>query len=110
MGAIFKTSFRFKLQEVFYCKKTKRRRAKDRGLAKIRSELDVANFIRFHLTTRSLIKQLFTAEKMKAARDHKSHLESDQSPASDESSNIEPDSINEEVKAAPNKNNKVTPI
>jgi hypothetical protein len=47
--------------------------------------LDVANFIRFHLQTRNLLKQLFNAEKRKAAKDLKSHLESDRIPDSDES-------------------------
>jgi len=56
---------------------------------KISKELDVANFIRFHLGTRTLLKQLFSAEKRKAARVFQRHLESDQSPDSDIS--VEPE-------------------
>ena len=59
-------------------------------MEKISDELDVVNFIRFHLQTRSLLKQLFSAEKRKEARDLKSHFNI-QSPASEESSNMEPD-------------------
>ena len=79
------------MRDIFPCNKTKRKRAMERGLAKIDDELEVTNFIRFNLQTRSLLKQLFTAEKRKAARDLKFHLDSEQSPASDESGNIEPD-------------------
>ncbi len=56
---------------------------------KISKELDVANFIKFHLGTRTLLKQLFSREKRKAARVFQRHLESDQSPDSDIS--IEPE-------------------
>jgi hypothetical protein len=91
MSGVFKTAFKFRLRDAFLCNKTKRRKAIDRGLGKIDDELDVVNFIRFHLQTRSLLKQLFSAEKRKAARDFKSHLNSEQSPASEESSNLEPD-------------------
>jgi hypothetical protein len=47
--------------------------------------LDVASFIRFHLQTRNLLKQLFKAEERKAAKDLKYHLDSDKLPDSDES-------------------------
>ncbi len=49
----------------------------NRGLGRIDYELDVVNFIRFQLQTHSLLKQLFTADKRKAASDLKSHLNSD---------------------------------
>ena len=75
----------------FPCNNTDRRRAINRGIAKIGDELDVANVIRFRLQSHRLFKQLFTTEKRKAAMDLKSHLNSDQSPASDESENKEPD-------------------
>ena len=69
------------------------KRVKDRGLKGLRvidDKLDVANFIRFHLQTRGLLKQLFTAEKRKAAKNLLSHLHSDQA-ASVGSSDIESD-------------------
>jgi hypothetical protein len=74
---VYKTAFTFNLRDASPCSKTKQKRAEERGLAKIDYELDVANFIRFHLQTRSLLKQLFNAEKRKAANDFKHHLESD---------------------------------
>ncbi len=89
--AVFRTAFKFNLRDLFPCNKTKTRRAIDRGLAKIDDELDVANVIRLHLQSRWFFKQLFTKEKRKAARDLKSHLDTEQSPASDESGNNEPD-------------------
>ena len=63
----------------------------EKGLRKIDYDLDVVNFIRFQLQTRSLLKQLFTTEQRKTAKDLKSHFDSDPSDASDESDNIDPD-------------------
>ncbi len=91
MRRVYKIAFKFRLRDAFYCNKTKRKITLDRGLGKIDYELDVVNFIRFQLQTRSLLKQLFTAEKRKAARDLKSHLDCDQPSASDDSGNMEPD-------------------
>ena len=78
VSAVFRTRFKFNLRDLLPCNKSKLRRAIDRGLAKIDEELDVANVIRFHLQSRRLFKQLFSAEKRKAARDLKFYLVSDQ--------------------------------
>ena len=91
MTGVFKIAFKFKLGELPSCNKTKRKKAMEKGLRKIDGELDVVNFIRFQLQTRSLLKQLFTTENRKSAKDLKSHLYSDPSHASDESGNIDPD-------------------
>jgi hypothetical protein len=88
---VFKIAFKFELKDASWCNKTKRKIAIDRGLRKIDYELDVVNFIRFQLQTRSLLKQLFTAEKRQAARNLKPHHDCDQPSASDDSSNMEPD-------------------
>ena len=56
----------------------------------------MVNFIRFQLQTRSLLKQLFTTEKIKSAKYLKSHFDSDPSNASDESGNIDPDPFDSE--------------
>ncbi len=85
IGEVNKTALKFSLRDAPPCNKTKQKRAVERGLEKIDNELDVASFIRFHLQTRNLLKQLFNAEKRKAAEDLKSHLDSDQIPDSDES-------------------------
>jgi hypothetical protein len=85
ISGVYKTAFKFNLRDASPCNKTKQKRAEERGLAKIDYELDVANFIRFHLQTRNLLKQLFNAQKRKAAKDLKYHLDSDQLPDSDES-------------------------
>ncbi len=63
---------------------------------KIEEELDLAYFIRLHLKTQDFFKYLLSQEKRKAARDLKHHLNSDQSPASDDSCNIEPDPFDDE--------------
>jgi hypothetical protein len=76
LTTVYKTAFKFNLRDFSPCNKTKMRRALDRGLAKIDDELDVSNFIRFHLQSRGFFKQLLTSEKRKAARDLKYHLES----------------------------------
>ena len=60
----------------------------------------MANFIRCHLQTYSLLKKLFAAGMKKAGKDLKSHLNSVQSPCSDESGNIEPDPF-EQIAAPP---------
>jgi hypothetical protein len=73
------------------CNKTKRRIKIDKGLSKIDDELDVVNFIRFKLQTRNLLKQLFRIEQRRQARNLKSHLDSDQQSASDDSCNMESD-------------------
>ncbi len=93
MRGVYKIAFKFKLRDSFPCNKTKRKIAKEKGLRKIDYELDVVNFIRFQLQTRSLLKQLFTTEKRKAASDFKSHLVSDQPSASDDSGIIDPDPV-----------------
>ena len=49
-----------------------------KGLRVIDKNLDVANFIRFNLQTRGLLKQLFDSEKRRAAKDFKNHIDSDQ--------------------------------
>ena len=96
MGSVYKISFN--LRDVLSCSKTKKRKQINRGLERIDKELDVANFIRFHLQTRGLLKQLFNSEKRRAARDLKSYVDT-QSPDSDVSSNL--DSYEQ---AAPTKN------
>jgi hypothetical protein len=68
MRGVYKTAFKFKLRDASSCKKTKRKLAMDRGQQRIDYELDVVNFIRFQLQTRSLMKQLFTTERRKAAK------------------------------------------
>ena len=76
-NGVFKTKFNIKLGDLLPCNN---KRVKDRGLKGLRvidDKLDVANFIRFHLQTRGLLKQLFTAEKRKAAKNLLSHLHSD---------------------------------
>ena len=93
MSGVFKTAFKFKLWDSFICNKAKRRKAINIGLGKINNELDVIKFVRFHLQTRSLMKQLFTAEQRKAAKDLKFHLNSEQSPASEDSSNMQPEPL-----------------
>ena len=67
----------------------------DRGKQRIEYELDVVNFIRFQLQTRSLMKQLFTTERRKVAKELKSHLDNDQLSASDDSGNIDQDPFEE---------------
>ena len=69
---VFKIALTFNLRDALPCNKTKRKLAIDRGLKKIDAELDVANYIRFHLQTRCLLKQIFTADKRKTATDLKS--------------------------------------
>ena len=91
MTGVFKVAFKFKLADLPSCNKTKRKKAIEKGLSKIDGELDVVNFIRFQLQTRSLLKQLFTTEQRKSAKDLKSHIDSGPSDASDESGNINPD-------------------
>ena len=91
MTGVFKVAFKFKLADLPSCNKTKRKKAIEKGLSKIDGELDVVNFIRFQLQTRSLLKQLFTAEQRKSAKNLKTHIESDPSDASDESGNINQD-------------------
>jgi hypothetical protein len=91
MTGIFRVAFKLKLRDLPSCNKTKRKKAIEKGLSKIDGELDVVNFIRFQFQTRSLLKQLFTAEQRKSAKDLKSHIDSDPSDASDESGNIDPD-------------------
>lgn len=54
-------------------------------MAKINYELDVVNFVRIQMKTRSLLKQLITVEKKVAATNLKSYLDSDQQSASDDS-------------------------
>jgi hypothetical protein len=49
MRGVFKIEFKFELRDLLPCRKTERRRAVNRGQAKIDDELDVASFIRFHL-------------------------------------------------------------
>ena len=72
MRGVYKIAFKFKLRDGLSCNKTKRKIAVDKGLRKIDYELDVANFIRFQLQTRNLLRQLFTTEKINKARDLKS--------------------------------------
>ncbi len=91
MTGIFKVAFKLKLEDLPACNKTKRKKAIEKGLSKIHGELDVVNFIRFKIQTRSLLKQLFTTEQRKSAKDLKSHIHSDPSDASDETGNIDPD-------------------
>jgi len=74
-NGVFKTKSSIKLGDFVPCSKKRVNALK--GLKVIDDKLDVANFIRFHLQTRGLLKQLFTKEKRKAAKDFKSHLESD---------------------------------
>ncbi len=88
MRGVYKIAFEFKLRDLSSCNKTKRKMAIEKGLRKIDYDLDVVNFIRFQLQTRSLLKQMVTTEKRKAARNLKSHLESDTSHASDDSGNM----------------------
>ncbi len=96
MRGVYKIAFKFDLKGAFSCNKTKRMITIEKGLRKIDYELNVVNFIRFQLQTRSLLKQLFTISKRKAARDLKSHLYSDQPSASDDSGNIDPDPFEHE--------------
>ena len=96
MTGVFKVAFKFKLGDLPSCNKTKRKKAIEKGLSKIDGELDVVNFIRFQLQTRSLLKQLFKTEQRKSAKDLKSHIDSDPSHASDESGNIDPDPFDTE--------------
>ncbi len=96
MTGVFKVAFKFKLRDLPDCNKTKRKKTIEKGLTRIDGELDVVNFIRFQLQTRSLLKQLFTAEQRKSAKDLKSHINSDPSDASDESGNIDPDPFESE--------------
>ncbi len=91
MTGIVKVAFKFELRDLPSCNKTKRKKAIEKGLSKIDGELDVVKFIRFQLQTRSLLKQLFTSEQRKSAKDLKLHIDSDPSDASDESGNIDPD-------------------
>ena len=77
MTGVFKVAFKFKLADLPSCNKTKRKKAIQKGLSKIDGELDVVNFIRFQLQTRSLLKQLSTTEQRKSAKDLKSHIDSD---------------------------------
>ena len=95
MRGVYKIAFKFKLRDALPCNKTKRKITIEKGLRKIDYELDVVNFIRFQLQTRSLLKQLFTTAKRKAERDLKSHLYNDQPSASDDSGNIDPDPFEE---------------
>ena len=83
MSKVYKIAFKFTLKDASPCNKTKRKRAEERGLEKIDYELDVVNFIRFHLQTRILLKQLFNDENWRASRDFKHYLDSDQIPDSD---------------------------
>ena len=80
---VFKVAFKFKLRELPSCNKTKRKKAMEKGLRKIDGELDVVKFIRYQLQTRSLLKQLFTTEQRKSAKDLKPHIDSDPSNATD---------------------------
>ena len=77
MTGVFKVAFKFKLRDLPSCNKTKRKKAMEKGKRLIDGELDVVNFIRFQLQTRSLLKQLFTTEKRKSAKDLKYHFDSD---------------------------------
>ena len=77
MTGVFKVGFKFKLGDLPSCNKTNRKKAIEKGQRKIDGELDVVNFIRFQLQTRSLLKQLFTTEQRKSAKDLKSHINSD---------------------------------
>ncbi len=67
----------------------------------IDENLDVANFIRFNLQTRGLLKQLFDSEKRRAAKDFKNHIDSDK-VGSDGSS--EPDGHREDNNIEPRLN------
>ena len=96
MTGVFRVAFKFKLEELPSCNRTKRKKAMEKGLRKIHGELDVVNFIRYQLQTRSLLKQLFTTEKRKSAKDLKSHLYSDTSLISDEDDNIDQDPFESE--------------
>ena len=87
---VYKTALKISLRDALPFTKTKKMKAIERGIAKIDFELDVVNFIRFHLQTRSLLKHLVSAEKRKKARDLKCHLDSDQIPDSDQSAEIDP--------------------
>ncbi len=96
MKGVFKVAFNFKVRDLPSCNKTKRKKTIEKGLSKIDGELDVVNFIRFQLQTRSLLKQLFTTEQRKSAKDLKSNINSDPSVTSDESGNIDPDPFESE--------------
>lgn len=74
---VYTIAFKFKMIYALSCYKIRRKIKMNRGLGRIDYELDVVNFIRFQLQTHSLLKQLFTADKRKAASDLKSHLNSD---------------------------------
>lgn len=87
---VYKTEFKISLRDALPFSKTKKMKAIERGIAKIVFELDVVNFIRFHLQTRSLLKHLVSAEKRKKAKDLKCHLDSDQIPDSDQSVELDP--------------------
>ena len=88
MRGVYKIAFEFKLKDLSSCNKTKRRIAIEKGLRRIDYDLDVINFIRFQLQTRNLLKQLVTTDKIKAAKDLKSHLDNDHQSASDDSSDL----------------------
>jgi len=76
-NGVFKTKFDIKMGDLMPCRNKRQKNKGLKGLRVIDENLDVANFIRFNLQTRGLLKQLFDSEKRRAAKDFKNHIDSD---------------------------------